>query len=90
VLLNDVVELEYAVDAVGVNTADKAAAPRSTATHSHVAMVVEAATVPHPSIEIPPNLKFTVPARDVVAVMVFVMRYCGDSDANARDTVVVA
>jgi hypothetical protein len=55
-----------------------------------VAVVVAATTDPHPSMEIPPNLKFTVPARDVVAVMMFVVRYCGDADANARDTVVDA
>jgi hypothetical protein len=55
-----------------------------------VAVVVAAATDSHPSIETPPNLKFTLPARDVVAVMRFVVRYCGDPAANARDTVVDA
>jgi hypothetical protein len=39
---------------------------------------------------VPSNIKFRVPARDVVAVMLFVVRYCGDPTANARDTVVDA
>ena len=90
VALSDAVEFEYAVDDEGVNSADSAAAPKSTGTQSHVAVVVATATAPHPSIETPPNLKFTVPARDVVAVMRFVVRYCGDPDANSRDTVVDA
>ena len=90
VALNDAVEFEYAVEAVGVNTADKAAAPKSTGTQSQVAVVVATSTAPQPSIETPPNIKFTFPAREVVAVMPFVVRYCGDPAANARDTVVEA
>jgi hypothetical protein len=90
VALSDAVEFEYAVEAVGVNTTDKAAAPKSTGTQSHTAVVEAAATAPQPVIVVPSNLKFTVPARDVVAVMRFVVRYCGDPDANSRDTVVDA
>ena len=86
VALSDAVEFEYAVEAVGVNTADKAAAPRSTGTQSHTAVVEAAATAPQPVIVVPSNIKFTLPARDVVAVMRFVVRYCGDPDANAIDT----
>jgi len=41
-------------------------------------------------MDVPFNLKLTIPAREVVAVMVFEMRYCGDADASARDTVVEA
>ena len=90
VVLRDPVEFEYAVEAVGVNTADNAADPSETGTQSHVAVVVAAATAPQPEIVVPPNMKFTVPARDVVAVITFVVRYCGDPVANARDTVVDA
>jgi hypothetical protein len=88
VALSDAVEFEYAVEAVGVNTADKAAAPKSTGTQSHTAVVEAAAATPQPVIVVPSNIKFTVPAPDVVAVMRFVVRYCGDPDANSRDTVV--
>jgi hypothetical protein len=49
-----------------------------------------AATAPQPETVVPPNMKFTVPARDVVAVMRFVRPYCGDAEANANDTVVEA
>jgi hypothetical protein len=87
--LSDVVELEY-VDVVGVNSALNAARPKSTGTQSHVAVVAVAATASQPTIEVPPNIKFTVPARDVVAVMRFVRRYCGDADAKAKLTVVEA
>ena len=87
--LSDVVELEY-IDAVGVNSALSAAAPKSTGSQSHVAVVVAAATASQPAIEVPPNLKVTVPARDVVAVMRFVRRYCGDAEAKAKLTVVDA
>jgi hypothetical protein len=90
VVLKDVVEFEYAVEAVGVNTADNAEAPKSTGTQSHTAVVEAAATAPQPAIVAPSNIKFTLPARDVVAVMLFVVRYCGDPTANARDTVVEA
>jgi hypothetical protein len=86
VALSDAVEFEYAVEAVGVNTTDKAAAPKSTGTHAHVPVVVATATESQPAIDVPFSLKFTVPARDVVAVMVFETRYCGDVDANARVT----
>jgi hypothetical protein len=89
-VLKDVVELEYAVDVVGVNSAVNVAAPRSTGTQAQVAVVDAAKTDPQPAIDDPSNLKFTVPAREVVAVMVFEMRYCGDADANASDTVVDA
>jgi hypothetical protein len=88
-VLKDVVELEYAVEEVGVNSAANVAAPRSTGTHAQVAVVEAATTDPQPEIDDPFNLKFTVPAREVVAVMVFEIRYCGDV-ANTRDTVVVA
>ena len=87
--LSDVVELEY-IDAVGVNSALNAATPKSTGSQSHVAVVVAAATASQPAIEVPPNIKFTVPARDVVAVMRFVRRYCGDAEAKAKLTVVDA
>ena len=88
--LNEAVEFAYAVDAVGVKVADNAAAPRTVGTQSHTAVVVAAATAPQPEIVVPPNMKFTVPARDVVAVMRFVTPYCGDEEANANDTVVEA
>ena len=87
--LSDVVELEY-IDAVGVNSALNAATPKSTGSQSQVAVVVAAATASQPAIEVPPNIKFTVPARDVVAVMRFVRRYCGDAEAKAKLTVVDA
>ena len=82
-------ELEY-VDVVGVNSALNAVAPKSTGTQSQVAVVDAAATESQPEIELPPSIKFTVPARDVVAVMRFVTRYCGDAEANAKLTVVEA
>jgi hypothetical protein len=88
--LNEAVEFAYAVDAVGAKVADNAAAPSDTGTQSHVAVVVAAATAPQPEIVVPPNMKFTVPARDVVAVMRFVTAYCGDAEANAKLTVVEA
>jgi hypothetical protein len=53
-------------------------------------VVLAAATAPQPEIVVPPNIKFTVPARDVVAVMRFVTPYCGDEEANAKLTVVEA
>jgi hypothetical protein len=90
VALRDVVEVEYAVDDEGVKVAESAADPSVTGTQSHTAVVVAAATDSQPAIEVPPNVKFTVPAREVVAVMLFVVRYCGDPAANARDTVVEA
>jgi hypothetical protein len=49
-----------------------------------------AVTASQPTIEVPPNIKFTVPAREVVAVMRFVRRYCGDDEAKAKLTVVDA
>ena len=82
-------ELEY-VEVVGVNSALNDATPKSTGTQSHVAVVVAAATASQPTIEVPLNIKFTVPAREVVAVMRFVRRYCGDADAKAKLTVVDA
>ena len=90
VALNDAVELEYAVGDVGMKSADSAADPKSTGTQSHTAVVEATATAPQPVIVVPSNLKFTLPARDVVAVMRFVVRYCGDPAANSRDTVVEA
>jgi len=90
VVLNDVVEFEYAVEDVGVNSADNAADPRETGTQSQTAVVEGAATAPQPVIVVPSNIKFTLPARDVVAVIRFVVRYCGDPTANARNTVVDA
>ena len=74
VVLRDPVEIEYAADGEGVNSTDNAAEPNATGTQSHVAVVV-AVTAPQPEIVVPPNIKFTVPARDVVAVMTFVVRY---------------
>jgi hypothetical protein len=73
--LSDAVEFAYALEAVGVNSTDNVAAPRSTGTQSQTAVVLAAATDSHPAIELPPNLKLTVPARDVVAVMRFVVLY---------------
>ena len=90
VVLIDAVELEYAEVNVGVNSADNDIAPRSTGVHAHVAVVDAAATASQPGIDVPSSLKFTTPERDVVAVMVFEMRYCGDAEASARDTVVDA
>ena len=90
VALRDAVEFANVVDSAGVNSADSAADPRETGTQSHAAVVVATTTAPQPSIETPPNIKFTLPARDVVAVILFVVRYCGDPAANARDTVVEA
>jgi hypothetical protein len=88
--LNEAVEFAYAVDDVGVKVADNDAAPRAVGTQSHVAVVVAAATAPQPEIVVPLNIKFTVPARDVVAVMRFVTPYCGDTEANDKLTVVEA
>jgi hypothetical protein len=90
VVLSDAVEFAYAVDDVGVNVADNDAAPRAVGTQSHTAVVLAAATAPQPEMVVPPNIKFTVPARDVVAVMRFVTPYCGDAEANAKFTVVEA
>ena len=90
VVLSDPVEFAYAVDDVGVKVADNDAAPRAVGTQSQTAVVVAAATAPQPEIVVPPNMKFTVPARDVVAVMRFVRPYCGDAEANAKLTVVEA
>ena len=73
-----------------MNSALNAATPKSTGSQSQVAVVVAAATASQPAIEVPPNIKFTVPARDVVAVMRFVRRYCGDAEAKAKLTVVDA
>ena len=67
--LNEVVEFAYAVDAVGVKVADNAVVPRAAGIQSHVAVVDAAATAPQPEIVVPPNMKFTVPAREVVAVI---------------------
>jgi hypothetical protein len=91
VVLSDVLELAYVLESAraGVNSADNAAEPNATGTQSHVAVVV-AVTAPQPEIVVPPNMKFTVPARDVVAVMRFVMRYCGDKSAIEILTVVEA
>ena len=90
VVLSDAVEFAYAVDDVGVNVADNDAAPRAVGTQSHTAVVLAAATAPQPEMVVPPNIKFTVPARDVVAVIRFVTPYCGDAEANAKLTVVEA
>jgi hypothetical protein len=90
VVLSDAVEFAYAVDDVGVNVADNDAAPRAVGTQSHVAVVDTAATAPQPEMVVPPNMKFTVPARDVVAVMRLVTPYCGDEEANAKLTAVEA
>lgn len=90
VVLSDAVEFAYAVDDVGVNVADSDAAPRAVGTQSHTAVVVAAATAPQPEMVVPPNMKVTAPARDVVAVMRFVTPYCGDEEANANDTDVEA
>ena len=82
-------ELEY-VEVVGVNSALSAAVPRTLGDQSHVAVVDAAATASQPAREVPANIKFTVPARDVMAVMRFVTRYCGDDEAKAKPTVVDA
>ena len=44
--------------------------PRAPGVHEHVADVVVADEAPQPEIVLPPNLKFTAPARGTVAVMV--------------------
>ena len=90
VVLSDPVEFAYAVDDVGVKVADNDAAPRAVGTQSQTAVVVAAATAPQPEMVVPPNIKFTVPARDVVAVIRFVTPYCGDEEAKAKLTVVEA
>ena len=72
--LIEAVEFEYAADDVGENVAESAAAPRSTGTQSQVAVDV-ADTDSQPGIETLFNMKLTVPARDVVAVMRFVVLY---------------
>jgi hypothetical protein len=86
--LSDEEELEY-VEAVGAKVADSAATPREVGTQSHVAVVVAAATASQPTIEVPPNMKFTLPARDVVAVMRLVVWYRAE-EAIDRLTVVEA
>jgi hypothetical protein len=88
--VSDDVEDEYAVDAVGVNVADNDAIPRSMGTQSQMAVVDGAATASQPVMDTPPSMKFTVPARDVVAVTRLVIRYCGELLANAKLTVVEA
>jgi hypothetical protein len=88
--LNEALEFAYAVDDVGVKVADNDAAPRTVGTQSQTAVVVAAATAPQPEMVVPPNMKFTVPARDVVAVIRLVTPYCGDEEANAKLTVVDA
>ena len=75
---------------VGVKVADSEADPSETGTQSHVAVADAIAIAPQPEIVVPPNMKFTVPARDVVAVIRFVMRYCGDKSAIEILTVVEA
>jgi hypothetical protein len=77
-------ELAKAFDAVGVNKAVIAADPRSIGTQSHVAVVATATAASQPTMEVPFNMKLTVPARDVVAVIRSVVAYCGDELANAR------
>ena len=72
--LKEAVEFEYAVEEVGTNVADNCAAPRSTGTQSQNPVVDATTTAEHPSMETPPSLKSTVPARDVVAVMRSVVR----------------
>ena len=62
------VELEY-VDVVGVNCAESAVTPIVVGIQSQVAVVVAAVTELHPEIDTPPTMKFTVPAREVVAVI---------------------
>jgi hypothetical protein len=90
VALSNAVEFAYAVDAVGANVADKFTDPNAAGTQSHVAVVVTAATASQPVIDVPFNMKLTDPAREVVAVMRFVMRYCGDRSATEILTVVDA
>ena len=77
------------MEAVGAKVADSAATPREAGTQSHVAVVVVAATASQPAIEVPPNMKFTLPARDVVAVMRLVVWYRAE-DTSDRLTVVEA
>jgi hypothetical protein len=72
--LIEAVEFEYAADDVGENVAESAAVPRSTGVQSHEAVEV-ADTDSQPGIETLFNMKLTVPARDVVAVMRFVVLY---------------
>jgi hypothetical protein len=72
--LIEAVEFEYAADDVGVKVAESAADPRSTGTQSQVAVEV-ADTDSQPGIETLFNMKLTVPAREVVAVMRFVVLY---------------
>ena len=69
------------VDAMGVKVANKVTDPNADGTQSHVAVVVTAVTASQPVIDVPFNMKLTVPARDVVAVMRSMVRYCGDRSA---------
>ena len=72
--LKEAVEFEYAVEDVGTNVADNCADPRPSGTQSQNPVVDATTTAEHPSMETPPSVKFTVPARDVVAVMRSVVR----------------
>ena len=89
-VLRDALEFEYALDEVGVKVADNAAVPRSTGIQSQVAVADDVATDSQPEIDVPLSMKFTLPARDVVAVMRLVTRYCGEADANANEMLVDA
>ena len=90
VVLKDALEFEYAVEEVGVKVAVNAAAPRSTGIQSQVAVADDVTTASQPEIDDPFSMKFTLPARDVVALMRLVTRYCGEADANANEIFVDA
>ena len=74
-VLRDALEFEYAIDEVGVKVAVNAAVPRSTGIQSQVAVADDVATASQPEIDVPSSMKFTLPARDVVAVMRLVILY---------------
>ena len=71
-VIESVVEVDVSkFDAsVGVKMAVSDTDPREAGVHEHVAVVDAAAADPQPLMVEPPNLKFTAPARETVAVIV--------------------
>lgn len=82
------IEDEYAKESVGVSVADNCNNPDADGFQSQNADVDTADTVPHPGMETPPTMKFTVPGCDVVAVIRSMLLYVGDTSANAMLIVV--
>ena len=65
-----VVDVSKFAESVGVKMAVSDTEPSDAGVQEHVAVVVAAAADPQPEIVEPPNLKFTAPALETVAVMV--------------------